>query len=77
MTTFVIAIIRRGLHIRKAGKKLGIIFPWRGQQRLENLTAEPLKIIEVQTGAYLEEDDIVRLEDDYWRLSGDSHDTKN
>jgi mannose-6-phosphate isomerase-like protein (cupin superfamily) len=27
----------------------------------------PVEIIEVQTGAYLEEDDIVRLEDDFGR----------
>jgi mannose-6-phosphate isomerase-like protein (cupin superfamily) len=28
---------------------------------------EPIQLIEVQTGAYLEEDDIQRLDDDYWR----------
>lgn len=32
--------------------------------------AVPLEIIEVQTGDYLEEDDIVRLEDDYGRTAG-------
>jgi mannose-6-phosphate isomerase len=36
--------------------------------RLSNLTAEPLEIIEVQFGAYLGEDDIVRLGDDYGRV---------
>lgn len=36
--------------------------------RLENLGPEPLRIIEIQTGAYLEEDDIIRREDDFWRL---------
>ena len=30
---------------------------------LENQTNEPLEIIEVQSGAYLGEDDIVRFED--------------
>jgi len=35
--------------------------------RLENLTDEPLRIIEVQMGSYLEEDDIIRLADDFWR----------
>ena len=34
---------------------------------LENQTNEPLEIIEVQSGAYLEEDDIVRFEDIYGR----------
>lgn len=35
--------------------------------RLANETAEPLHIIEVQSGSYLGEDDIVRLEDVYKR----------
>ncbi|MGH8182753.1 MAG: mannose-1-phosphate guanylyltransferase/mannose-6-phosphate isomerase [Rhodanobacteraceae bacterium] len=37
------------------------------RHRLENLTSEPLEIIEVQTGDYLGEDDIVRFEDRYAR----------
>lgn len=36
--------------------------------RLENKGDEPLDIIEVQTGTYLGEDDIIRLEDDYQRI---------
>jgi len=35
--------------------------------RLENVGRIPLTLIEVQTGSYLGEDDIVRLEDDYGR----------
>ena len=36
--------------------------------RIENISSvEPLEIIEVQTGDYLGEDDIVRVEDDYGR----------
>jgi len=35
---------------------------------LENKTNEPLEIIEVQSGAYLGEDDIVRFEDIYGRI---------
>jgi mannose-6-phosphate isomerase len=35
--------------------------------RVENPAAEPLVFIEVQTGSYLGEDDIVRLEDDFGR----------
>lgn len=35
--------------------------------RLTNVTPEPVEIIEVQFGAYLDEDDIVRLGDDYGR----------
>ncbi len=37
------------------------------RHRLSNRDSEPLVIIEVQTGAYVEEDDIVRLEDVYGR----------
>ncbi|NIR62101.1 MAG: mannose-1-phosphate guanylyltransferase/mannose-6-phosphate isomerase [Gammaproteobacteria bacterium] len=37
------------------------------RHRLENPGQIPLEVIEVQTGAYLGEDDIVRFEDDYGR----------
>ncbi len=36
--------------------------------RLSNMTAAPVEIIEVQFGAYLGEDDITRLDDDYGRV---------
>ncbi len=39
--------------------------------RLSNPGTTPLEIIEVQSGDYLGEDDIVRLEDQYGRLDGD------
>jgi mannose-1-phosphate guanylyltransferase / mannose-6-phosphate isomerase len=38
------------------------------KHRLSNPGKDPLEIIEVQTGAYLGEDDIVRFEDHYGRL---------
>ncbi|HUL40282.1 MAG TPA: mannose-1-phosphate guanylyltransferase/mannose-6-phosphate isomerase, partial [Burkholderiales bacterium] len=37
------------------------------RHRLENPGKVPLEIIEVQSGAYLGEDDIVRFEDAYGR----------
>ena len=37
------------------------------KHRLENATANPLVMIEVQSGKYLGEDDIVRFEDVYGR----------
>ena len=37
------------------------------KHRLANPGRIPLEIIEVQTGSYLEEDDIVRYEDTYGR----------
>ena len=36
--------------------------------RLANETSKPLTLVEVQTGVYLKEDDIVRLEDFYGRI---------
>jgi mannose-6-phosphate isomerase-like protein (cupin superfamily) len=38
------------------------------KHRLENPGKVPLSIIEVQTGGYLGEDDIIRFEDRYGRL---------
>jgi mannose-6-phosphate isomerase-like protein (cupin superfamily) len=35
---------------------------------LENTTSEPLEVIEVQSGVYLGEDDIVRFKDAYGRV---------
>ncbi|MEW6008452.1 MAG: mannose-1-phosphate guanylyltransferase/mannose-6-phosphate isomerase [Candidatus Omnitrophota bacterium] len=45
-----------------------IYIPKGTKHRLENITNLPLKIVEVQTGNYLEEDDIKRFEDDFDRL---------
>lgn len=36
--------------------------------RIENIDQDPLVFIEVQTGSYFGEDDIIRIEDDYNRL---------
>lgn len=41
--------------------------PPKTKHRLENETNDPLEIIEVQIGEYLEEDDIIRFEDMYGR----------
>ncbi|MFA5777136.1 MAG: mannose-1-phosphate guanylyltransferase/mannose-6-phosphate isomerase [Parcubacteria group bacterium] len=45
----------------------GVFIPIGSKHRLENMGKEILEIIEVQTGSYLEEDDIVHYEDDYNR----------
>jgi len=37
------------------------------KHRLENAGQSPLQMIEVQTGLYLEEDDIERFDDDFGR----------
>ena len=39
------------------------------KHRIENKGNEPAEIIEVQTGTYFGEDDIVRLEDDFGRAT--------
>ncbi len=46
-----------------------VFIPRRAKHRVENHQQEPLRIIEVQTGTYLGEDDIIRYEDDYGRTS--------
>lgn len=45
-----------------------VFIPKSTVHRLENPGKIPLEIIEVQVGEYLEEDDIVRLEDNYGRV---------
>ena len=44
-----------------------IYIPIGSEHRLENPGRIPLELIEVQTGSYLGEDDIVRLDDEYGR----------
>jgi len=45
-----------------------IYIPIGAVHRMENPGKIPLELIEVQTGSYLGEDDIIRIEDDYKRL---------
>ena len=56
-----------GQEVSQVGSNQSVYIPKQTPHRLENPSTEPLQIIEVQTGDYLEEDDIMRLEDDYWR----------
>jgi mannose-6-phosphate isomerase-like protein (cupin superfamily) len=44
-----------------------IYIPFGTAHRLHNPGKIPLEVIEVQSGSYLGEDDIVRFEDDYQR----------
>jgi mannose-6-phosphate isomerase len=46
-----------------------VYIPLESVHRLENFTTEMVALVEVQVGAYLGEDDIVRLEDVYKRES--------
>ena len=45
-----------------------VYVPKGGAHRLENSTDSITEIIEVQCGEYLEEDDIVRIKDDFGRV---------
>ncbi|MEA2863378.1 MAG: mannose-phosphate guanylyltransferase / mannose-6-phosphate isomerase [Bradyrhizobium sp.] len=45
-----------------------VYIPIGAAHRMENPGKIPLELIEVQTGSYLAEDDIIRIEDDYRRL---------
>jgi mannose-1-phosphate guanylyltransferase/mannose-6-phosphate isomerase len=51
------------------GEDESVYIPIGSKHRLENTTGDPLHLIEVQTGSYLGEDDIVRFEDVYGRES--------
>jgi mannose-1-phosphate guanylyltransferase/mannose-6-phosphate isomerase len=62
-----IARVTRGEEVFNLEKNQSTYIPVGTKHRLENPGSEPLLIIEVQSGAYLGEDDIVRLEDSYNR----------
>ncbi len=49
-------------------KRQSINIPVKAKHSLQNLTKEPLKILEVQKGEYIAEDDIIRYEDMYGRV---------
>jgi mannose-6-phosphate isomerase len=51
--------------VKKAGES--IFIPLGAKHRAWNETDKPVRFVEVQTGTYFGEDDIVRLEDDYER----------
>lgn len=46
-----------------------IFIPQGAKHRIENRSSDLLVFIEVQTGTYFGEDDIIRIEDDYTRES--------
>jgi mannose-1-phosphate guanylyltransferase/mannose-6-phosphate isomerase len=61
------ALVTRGTETFRLSANQSTYIPVGEIHRLENDSAESLHLIEVQTGAYLGEDDIVRLEDSYGR----------
>jgi len=61
------ARITVGDEVRELGPNESTFVPNGERHRLENPTEKPLKLVEIQYGDYLGEDDIVRLEDIYAR----------
>ncbi len=61
------ARVTRGDEVRLLAENQSLYIPVGELHRLENPGKIPLQIIEVQTGTYLGEDDIVRVEDVYRR----------
>ena len=61
------AIITCGKEVFKLNKNQSTYIPKGQTHRLENPNDFSLELIEVQTGSYLGEDDIIRFEDDYQR----------
>jgi mannose-1-phosphate guanylyltransferase / mannose-6-phosphate isomerase len=61
------ARITRGEEVFLLGENESTYIPMGVRHRIENPGTIPLEIIEVQSGSYLGEDDIVRLEDNYGR----------
>jgi mannose-1-phosphate guanylyltransferase/mannose-6-phosphate isomerase len=61
------ARVTRGDEVFDLQRNQSTYIPLGAKHRLENAGAEPLLIVEVQSGAYLGEDDIVRFEDSYNR----------
>ena len=56
-----------GDDVRLVSENQSIYVPLGAKHRLENPGHVPMELIEVQTGSYLGEDDIIRYEDDYAR----------
>jgi mannose-1-phosphate guanylyltransferase / mannose-6-phosphate isomerase len=62
-----VARVTRGEEVFDLARNQSTYIPVETRHRLENPGSEPLLIVEVQSGAYLGEDDIVRFEDNYNR----------
>lgn len=62
------ARVTRGNEVFLLGENESTFIPLGVEHRLENPGVIPLEIIEVQSGSYLGEDDIVRFEDQYHRI---------
>ncbi|MEQ9519917.1 MAG: mannose-1-phosphate guanylyltransferase/mannose-6-phosphate isomerase [Parvibaculum sp.] len=62
------ALVTVGDKVQTLKENESVYIPLETKHRLENPGCEPLSIIEVQSGSYLGEDDIVRFDDVYGRV---------
>ncbi|MBW1991617.1 MAG: phosphomannose isomerase type II C-terminal cupin domain [Deltaproteobacteria bacterium] len=70
------ARVTLGSDVRMVASSESVFVPQGVPHRLENPGPGPLHLVEIQTGTYLGEDDIVRLADDFGRLSETEETTK-
>ena len=61
-------VVQIGDAIKTLQTNQSVFIPMGVKHRLSNKTNNPLCIVEVQTGNYLGEDDIVRFDDIYGRI---------
>ena len=66
------ARITKGDEVFTLAENESTYIPARVKHRLENIAPQPVYVVEVQCGDYLEEDDIVRFDDRYGRSGADS-----
>ena len=64
------AVVTRDDEVLTVEENESVFLPRGCVYRLENQTDSPLDLIEVQSGSYLGEDDIERIDDDYARTRG-------
>ena len=62
-----IATVTVGENVQEVATNEHVHIPLQVKHRLENYTDDPVVLIEVQSGLYLGEDDIMRYEDIYGR----------
>ncbi len=60
--------ITTGDHVEDYPKNAHIYIPHATKHRMKNIGNVPASVIEIQTGEYFGEDDIIRYEDDYGRI---------
>ena len=63
------ATVTNGAQLLRLGRRACTVIPRQAWHRIENRGRTPVVVIEVQHGAYLGEDDIIRKLDDYGRAA--------